>query len=90
MIEFNCAYCGNVKRVHRTRDASRFCSKSCAVKYRHEHKQPKNMRPKGILWDKECVFNPDAVHCVIKDCERCGWNPEVAKARSEAIAGARG
>ena len=90
MIEFNCAYCGNVKRVYRTRDASRFCSKSCAMKYRQSRKQLQHRGQKGMLWGKECVFNPEAVHCGIKDCARCGWNPEVAKARLEAIAGARG
>lgn len=87
MIEFHCAYCGKIKRTYRTHDAGKFCSKSCAAKYRYGHKRPDQQPATGTLWNKGCVFNPDGVHCVMKDCAKCGWNPEVAKARLEALVG---
>lgn len=36
--------------------------------------------------EKFCKFAPDyTVHCEKKVCQNCGWNPEVANARLEAI-----
>ena len=34
--------------------------------------------------DYSCEYNPNVV-CDVKVCEHCGWNPEVAKARLDAI-----
>lgn len=34
---------------------------------------------------KPCPNNPQGVWCDKKTCSRCGWNPEVAEARLEAI-----
>jgi hypothetical protein len=34
----------------------------------------------------QCPYAPaGAVECERKQCEKCGWNPEVAAARLEAI-----
>lgn len=33
----------------------------------------------------ECVFQPESILCDRQICSRCGWNPDVAKARLEAI-----
>lgn len=33
----------------------------------------------------KCDFNPVGVQCERKECSKCGWNPEVAQARLEAI-----
>ena len=35
----------------------------------------------------ECVFQPESILCDRQICSRCGWNPDVAKARLEAIMG---
>ena len=33
-----------------------------------------------------CRFQPEAVHCILpRDCEKCGWNPQVAQQRLEAV-----
>ena len=33
----------------------------------------------------ECVFQPESILCDRQICSRCGWNPDVAKARLETI-----
>ena len=34
----------------------------------------------------ECPYAPaHAVFCETKNCQKCGWNPEVAEARLEAV-----
>lgn len=83
MYEFNCAYCGTLKRVYRPHDASTFCSKSCAAKWRFEQKY----RAEKVQAVFECVYQPESIMCDRKICSRCGWNPEVAKARLEEITG---
>ena len=113
MIEFNCAYCGNVKRVHSLADASKFCSKSCAAKWGNEQrygteedrkitaqKRLERRREARRLKRKEretniikapapelfgCVFQSESILCDRQICSRCGWNPDVAKARLEEI-----
>ena len=82
MYEFHCEYCGNLKRVYRPHDASRFCSKSCAARGRAESKQ--GGKAMGIF---ECIYQPESIMCDRRICSKCGWNPEVAKARLEAITG---
>ena len=82
MYEFHCAYCGTLKRVYRPHDASRFCSKSCAARWRAEHKR--RVKAFEIY---ECVYQPESIICDGCDCSKCGWNPDVAKARLEAITG---
>ena len=32
----------------------------------------------------DCPYNPGC-HCSTMDCYRCGWNPEVEKARREKM-----
>ena len=38
--------------------------------------------------DTGCPHNAD-LRCDVKNCKRCGWNPEVAKRRLDAIQGKR-
>lgn len=65
-----------------------FCSHSCAGENR--------IRTCGMAhcdtslnWKKvhgvwKCPYN-DAVGCTFRKCDKCGWNPEVADARTKAI-----
>lgn len=82
MYEFNCEYCGKLRRVASRHDASRFCSRSCAKKWEWEQKGAAIVE--GFF---ECVYQPESIMCDRKICSKCGWNPEVAKARLEAITG---
>jgi hypothetical protein len=34
--------------------------------------------------NKDCPHN-NALECGVKNCKRCGWNPEVAKKRMDKI-----
>ena len=34
--------------------------------------------------DRPCDYNADVI-CDRKECYRCGWHPEVAKARQESV-----
>ena len=44
-----------------------------------DHKREKAV---GSLW--KCRYQ-QSVSCADRNCDKCGWNPEVAKARSAAI-----
>ena len=81
MYEFKCAYCGKVKRVLRSCDVGRFCSKSCAAKWGNVQRYG----AEKIHETFECVFQPESIMCDRQICSRCGWNPAVAKARLEEI-----
>ena len=36
--------------------------------------------------NKDCPYN-NALECSVKNCTRCGWNPEVAQRRLDKILG---
>lgn len=76
--EFTCAVCG-VKAIDRgVRQNAKYCSQRCR-NYANR---------KGIKIEEEalclCMHN-EGVLCTIRQCEGCGWNPEVEKRRKEAL-----
>ena len=69
-----------------------FCSKKCsmvsanrAARARAKGKEYK-IKGKRSALKFECPHN-DAIDCELKKCSTCGWNPEVAKMRLEALYG---
>jgi hypothetical protein len=79
----NCEYCG--MPVHS--EYLRFCSRSCASKARSG--VPYVEVDTSIDWEKvngkyKCPYQR-FVSCTNRDCDHCGWNPEVAKARTKAF-----
>ena len=80
MYEFICAYCGKTMQVERKNGSQIYCSKSCAATARNL-KRGKDVEP----FDGECVFQPESTICGKRECDKCGWNPVVAKARLDAI-----
>ena len=89
MYEFICEYCGKTVITENMWEGRKFCDRACAAKGRNKPKQiyfgevlPRN--PTG-----ECVFQPESIECHRMNCDNCGWNPEVAKARLDKIMGAK-
>ena len=79
--DFTCPVCGKVKQVARKADMKTFCSRSCAAISREGTKTRSTLR--GVEF--ECIFKPDAIICTARTCDKCGWNPVVAKDRLDAI-----
>ena len=77
MFEFQCEYCGKTRRVLRRHDIGKFCSMKCY----HESVKKEN----NIVYELECVFQPESVMCNERNCDKCGWNPVVARARFAAM-----
>ena len=77
MYEFSCVHCGKVVKVERKWQVQTFCSKSCAISYRHKMR----FEQQGGC----CIYHPMGVMCDRHLCSNCGWNPEVAQARLERI-----
>lgn len=44
----------------------------------------KNDAPKKDHWLHQCPYN-EGCRCRTMNCYSCGWNPKVAKARSQKI-----
>ena len=82
--DIRCEFCGEPMVDAK----NRFCSKSCAAKARNGAQYV--IVDKGFAWTKSmgrlwnCRYQR-FVHCEDRNCAKCGWNPEVAKARSEKI-----
>lgn len=85
-----CEYCG---KAYRGIETSRYCSHNCSnransKKYAHpfsknpRHDTSLKWRRSGKLW--QCPYQ-DGVECYSRGCSECGWNPKVAKARTESI-----
>ena len=57
-----------------------------------EEEQPVELPP-GHVWKRldsdrwECPFQPDNVSCEHRRCAICGWNPNVARSRTQKILG---
>lgn len=70
---FICRYCGKLF-MSTARDAQ-YCCPSHRKKYRYE------VREKVVVCKHNC-----GVYCTANaSCASCGWNPEVAKKRMEAL-----
>ena len=77
MREFTCVVCGKKGIDRSTSYVKKFCGQSCRMKdynlrHKYDHRYEK----------QECKYN-EGVECFVAKCEKCGWNPEVAKKRSE-------
>ena len=71
-----------------TRENKEYCCHSCANKGRALKAVNKGNYDESLDWFRhdgrwECPYE-SAVSCEIRNCDKCGWNPEVAKARLEA------
>ena len=78
MREFVCKECGAKGIDHSPHGTRDFCSRKCNHKYYAKaHKRVRKV-------ELPCVFN-DGVSCCERKCESCGWNPEVAKKRTEEL-----
>jgi hypothetical protein len=93
MFELICQGCGKVFMAERM--TRMFCSHVCASTNRSRSAgtascdtslEWKRTEGNHLVW--ECPYNK-AVGCSFRKCDRCGWNPEVAKARLEKIMEAR-
>ena len=71
MREFTCIVCGAKGIDGTTRGNRVFCSKKCCNKY-----QTLKLIP--------CKFN-EGVNCEKQECSNCGWTPDVAQRRKEAL-----
>lgn len=75
--EYVCMTCGRVF-LSRTKDA-KYCTRMCYIQDRFNG--TKKAEPKKeVCVDNTCPYNL-YVCCDKQKCDRCGWNPKVAKAR---------
>lgn len=75
MREFTCANCGAKGIDESHAQNKRFCCKECCDEYWQK------MRRSGREYE-HCKYN-EGVQCSERKCGNCGWNPKVAKKRSE-------
>lgn len=73
MREFTCQWCGTVA-ISNARVEQKYCSKECK-------RFADSLRRKNI---GSCLYNPEII-CSLRNCENCGWNPEVEKKRKETL-----
>ena len=64
-----------------------YCCHSCANKGRYRNGVQRGNFDKSLEWTRtdgrwECPYNLE-VSCTVRNCHKCGWNPDVAKARTE-------
>jgi hypothetical protein len=87
MIEKKCEYCGKVMTTGQVRKGNRFCSTKCASLGVYEADVDRDYpweRLPGRMWKCRYVESGE-IACRGRRCSKCGWNPEVAEARTEAI-----
>lgn len=77
MLEFQCEVCGKIKRVRAKYFIGRFCGTEC---YQESRKRNSVKNEERV-----CLFQPESIICKSVKCDKCGWNPAVAKARLEAM-----
>lgn len=78
-MEYFCEYCGKA-----VTGGKAYCSKSCAGRAKFEGDFDRTLQWKTEDGKWVCPYN-EGVSCKRRRCECCGWNPEVAKNRSEKI-----
>ena len=75
--EYTCIVCG-AKGIDRSSTGGRkFCSKECSNQYWHQKNGVGKKSP-------GCIFN-EGVACEVHKCYNCGWHPNVARRRMEAL-----
>lgn len=84
VYEKKCPQCGNDFRTGR--ENQHYCCYSCARKGANA-KRAKGNFDASLDWVRvdgqwECPYQV-FVSCTVRHCDKCGWNPEVAKARWE-------
>ena len=82
-MERRCEQCGGPARKDR-----RFCGRACAAKYqgiRNRLQVDEDYDWKKANQDEWVCRYYTFVKCTWRNCAKCGWNPEVAKARTEAF-----
>ena len=78
MREFTCVVCGAKSIDKGSFQNKKYCSKECSNRYWNRKRYGE------IREHPTCKYN-QAVCCSSKDCENCGWHPDVIKKRKEAI-----
>lgn len=86
MFEKQCAFCGKTFTIPLSARKQKCCSRSCAGRL-------SALKDVDLTfdWKKEqdgkytCRYNPEGCKCSNRKCLDCGWNPEVAKARTEKL-----
>ena len=71
-----CGWCG--KLFQPIRPSHLFCSKDCYAAAAY------TVNKKPIPVELSCSYNEQLI-CSMHTCSKCGWNPEVAQARLDAI-----
>lgn len=87
MIEKNCEWCGKVMLLTPAKKNQRFCSHSCSAQSARQ-----NHVDTEFDWKKfrdglyECKYYPGGeIGCTNRQCDTCGWNPEVRERRDREI-----
>jgi hypothetical protein len=88
LYEKICPTCG--KEFKTTRPHQKYCCHSCSNRFRNADygNFDKSLEWKRSTTDEsmwQCPYQIN-VECSCRNCDRCGWNPKVAKARTEAFA----
>jgi hypothetical protein len=84
-VKITCSYCGKEKWVDPCHADQKFCSQECSHKGRTLEKEDFD---NSFLWRKYgrdkwvCPYS-EGVTCERRICSKCGWYPDVAKARLE-------
>lgn len=84
MYEYTCPVCGKLTQVSRSYQVRTYCSRACSAKAREAERSDISSE----FLNGECIFQPESIDCFKRECSKCGWNPEVAKARLDKIMGA--
>lgn len=76
--EYNCVECGKKTVDKSLRGNGMYCSPTCNKRA--------YLRRKGVLQSVVilCQYN-EGVACDSKNCDGCGWNPDVEKKRKELL-----
>lgn len=88
--EVKCERCGLVFKT--PYKGQRFCSHSCANRgANYVPKETKENYDTTLEWNTyygrwDCPYQ-EGVGCHVRNCNKCGWNPDVAKARLEKYMG---
>jgi hypothetical protein len=88
MEKIKCVACGCEFMVYPSETDRKYCSLKCSNGHRRVIERGEFDH--SLTWERTtdrkwlCPYQ-DSVSCSTRECVRCGWNPEVMKARNEAI-----